>query len=141
MNHPKTVLFIDNDEEDLLFFSEAVRLIDPSIQRYTATSCKDALRMLTFLVPDLIFLDHDMRQTDGKQCFLRLKKNEALKFVPIIICSNSEEEEDQREFNALGADFYLVKPDSLLDTINSFLYIFSTYPSKAELKAASLKSS
>jgi CheY-like chemotaxis protein len=130
---PKVVLFIDDDADDRAIFGEATSLIDPSIQRLYATNGLEALQLLeqeNALIPDLIFLDINMPVMNGMECLVELKKIEALQQTPIIICSTSIYPDNQQQFEALGADFYLVKPNTLLKMSTALQFVFSKYQDK-----------
>jgi CheY-like chemotaxis protein len=130
---PKVVLFIDDDADDRAVFSEATSLIDPSIQRLYATNGLEALELLrsdNAVCPDLIFLDINMPIMNGMECLVELKKIEALSHVPVIICSTSIYTDDQKKCEALGADFYLVKPNTLLKMSTALQFVFSKYQEK-----------
>lgn len=133
MKLPGAILFIDDDDEDQMLFHEAVGVIHPAIKRLQASNGLEAIKLLQtghHILPDLIFLDIRMPIMNGRECFLALKKLVCLQQVPIIICSNSKHAADQNEFDELGADFFLIKPHTLIDMINSILYVFAAYPSK-----------
>lgn len=134
MELPGLVMFIDDDPEDQEFFCEAVSVVDASIRRSTANNGLEALRMLSepdAIIPDFIFLDINMPFLNGKECFVELRKIEKLKHIPIIMCSTSKFSSDQDDCKKLGADFFLVKPNTLIDMVNSLLFVFATYSAKA----------
>jgi CheY-like chemotaxis protein len=134
MRTPKVVMFIDDDEEDIEFYCEACGVVDNSITRITCGNGLEAVQMLKkpdAIIPDFIFLDIYMPVMDGKKCIIELRKIDKLKDVPVIMCSSSEFSEDQDECEKLGADFYLTKPHSVIDMINSLLFVFATYEKKA----------
>lgn len=133
MTLPKVVLFIDDDADDRAIFSEATSLVAPSIQRIYATNGQEALQLLqqeNAVIPDLIFLDINMPVMNGRECLAELKKIAALRHTPIIICSTSIYADDQQQFEALGADFYLVKPNTLLKMSTALQFVFSRYQAK-----------
>jgi CheY-like chemotaxis protein len=135
MGLPKVVLFIDDDAEDIDILCQATGVIDNTIVRMQANNGVEAIKLLSqkdALLPDLIFLDINMPLMNGKECFVALKKLDHLRHIPIIMCSTSKYEVDHEECKALGADFYLVKPDTLIQTVNSLIYVFSNYSPKLE---------
>lgn len=70
-----------------------------------ATACEVACR----LQPDVIVLDIMMPQLDGWALLRRLREQEPLRDIPIVICSVLEQPELGK---ALGAAHYLTKPVS-----------------------------
>ena len=133
MRMPHTVMFVDDDNEDVEIFCEAIGLIDNRIQRIICANGKEAINLLSnsdSVVPDFIFLDINMPVMNGMECFVALKKIDKLKHVPVIMCSTSKYIGDQLACEKLGADFYLVKPNTLIKVINAFQHIFSAYQTK-----------
>jgi CheY-like chemotaxis protein len=127
---PKVVLFIEDDEDDRTIFDEATSLIDPSIKRLYVTNGLEALQLLrseAAIIPDLIFLDINMPVMNGMECLVELKKMETLQQVPVIVCSTSIYAGDQQQCEELGADFYLVKPNTLLQMSTALQFVFSKH--------------
>lgn len=117
-----TWLIIDDDPEDQEIFEIALREVDTSIKLEKASNGLDALQKLALLersaLPGLIFLDLNMGQMDGRECIVELKKDEALKHIPVFIYSTSSDKRDINELTALGATRYIVKPSDLGDLID-----------------------
>jgi len=61
------IFLIDDDEDDLFFFKDALELIYPTLRCDTATNGKTAIDKLkvSSSLPDLIFLDLNMPVMDG----------------------------------------------------------------------------
>lgn len=130
---PKVVLFIDDDADDQAIFNEATGLIDPTIQRQFASNGLEALKLLrqeNAVLPDLIFLDINMPIMNGMECLAELKNIDTLRHIPVIICSTSAYTGDQEKCEELGADFYLVKPNTLLQMSTALQFVFSKYQGK-----------
>lgn len=72
--------------------------------------------------PSLILLDLNMPGKDGRDVLKEIKKNDCLKYIPIIIFTTSSAEKDRQTSYSLGANCFLTKPDSykeLLEITNS----------------------
>lgn len=111
---PKHFFLIDDDQDDIDFFKEAVLQIDPEINCAFATDGEQGLEKLKSggPPPDYIFLDLNMPRLNGKE-FLKLAKNDpAISDIPIIIYSTSGIDADKQETLALGASGFIVKPTS-----------------------------
>jgi CheY-like chemotaxis protein len=108
-----TILIVDNDMDDVLFFRDALAEIDPGIESIAAFNGIEALQKLEIaeIKPDFIFLDLNMPKMDGKQCLKHLKNNPLFQSIPVIIYSTNSRPEDKEEMLALGAASYLVKPN------------------------------
>jgi len=79
----------------------------------------DALR------PDLILLDLDLPNMDGREVLSRVKKNSALRAIPTIVLTSSDRPADVAQCYALNANCFIRKPDKwdefqhLVDLINA----------------------
>lgn len=116
--HKNKVLFIvDDDEDDINLFVEAVNEIDKSMECFKARNGEDALKRLDELhmLPDVIFLDLNMPRMNGREMLERLKASDKYKDIPVVIYSTSNAEQDKTETKQLGASAYLTKPDSFTE--------------------------
>lgn len=59
--------------------------------------------------PDLIFLDLNLPKKSGFEVLNHIKKNPALKHLPVVIMSSSDTIEDVRAAYASGANTYISK--------------------------------
>lgn len=109
-----SVLLIDDDIDDRMIFGEVLKELAPEITYHEAINGEDALHKLTGeLAPDIIFLDLNMPRVDGKQFLAEIRQQEHLRHIPVIIYTTSSHDSDKRETNALGASYFLTKPNSL----------------------------
>lgn len=60
--------------------------------------------------PAVILLDLKLPKIDGKEVLRRIRANEKLKLVPVVIMTSSREERDIAEGYQLGVNAYVVKP-------------------------------
>ena len=70
----------------------------------------DALRKLAASKLDIILTDINMPIMDGLKLVKRVRTDEALKSIPIIIITTEGAEEDRQRALALGANAYITKP-------------------------------
>jgi len=70
----------------------------------------DALRKLAASKLDIILTDINMPIMDGLKLVKRVRSDEALKSIPIIIITTEGAEEDRQRALALGANAYITKP-------------------------------
>ena len=121
----KSVLFIDDDEDDKLVFGHALKAIDTSIQYLTASDGLEALKILNedlVILPDLIFMDLNMPKMDGFTCLDKIKKSKELKEIPVLILSTSTNPRDMEKARSLGATNFITKPSTytgLIETLKS----------------------
>lgn len=104
-------MIVDDEVADRLFFSNAVKKIDPSWKCVQASCPEEALTMLQAAekLPDYIFVDINMPGMDGIEFLAAIKTDEKWVQIPVIICTASINQEDLRLTTALGASYYMVK--------------------------------
>ena len=130
MNQQKIVMIVDDDEDDIDFFCEALAEIDASVQYLTASNGVDALNKLRSdenVLPHVIFLDLNMPLMDGKQLLKELKSDYTLKDIPAIIYSTSSMPTDIEETKALGATHFLTKPSSFKKLCNDIVFVLNEF--------------
>jgi len=60
--------------------------------------------------PDLIMLDLNLPNKDGREVLAEIRKDPELEHIPVVIVTSSEAEEDIRKSYSLNADCYITKP-------------------------------
>lgn len=103
-----TILYADDDPDEIFIFYDIVKDIDPSIACITASNGEEALQILTQITPDVIFLDMHMPVVDGKECLKMIRQNSSLRTIPVILYSNEESEATVR-YDQLGAAAFIRK--------------------------------
>jgi len=113
----KKILIVD-DERDTVEMITAL-LDSEGYQVLPAFSGDEAMRILetesqkipeTETPVDLILLDILLGDTDGRDICLKIKEDEKLKFIPVIILTVRSSLQDKINSLNLGADDYLTKP-------------------------------
>ncbi|HVG15897.1 MAG TPA: response regulator, partial [Chitinophagaceae bacterium] len=112
-----TILHADDDIDDLLLVSE---LLQKHVERVIIQHVSDGIHALRTLeqmkqndaLPCLIILDINMPKLDGKETLLHIKKNEALKHIPVVLFTTSDSEKDKAFAAKYEADL-ITKPITL----------------------------
>jgi CheY-like chemotaxis protein len=106
-----TVLYIDDDIEDIELFEEALHHVDPDIEFHSSLHVDEALYKLFnhSLIPDAIFVDLHLPKSDGLECVKRMKEHEHLTTIPIVILSTTIGNRQVDDFNKLGVYYFLSK--------------------------------
>lgn len=104
-----SILYIDDDLEDIEIFQEATKAVDPSIQCLSVTSGRDALSLLheTETLPNHIVLDVNMPGMDGKSCLTEIRKEKKFDPINVIVYSTSSFPKDIEQVESMGARFAL----------------------------------
>jgi CheY-like chemotaxis protein len=134
-NRALTILAVDDDEDDLLFVSRALEKSELPSKLYTvrnADAMMDFLRQSgeymprTAPAPDLILLDLNMPGKNGKDALIEVRRDAALKHIPVILFSTSGSEQDILDCYRLGANSYIQKPASF-DAIVEVMDVLKKY--------------
>lgn len=108
-----TVLYLDDDPDDLKILQEVLQEIDPSINCLVATTDKQAYSALQSQSnpPDHIFLDLHLPSMNGIGILKELKSNGRYRHIPVVMVSNLSSPYVIEKCRELGAEF-LKKPNS-----------------------------
>ena len=114
------ILLVDDNSGDVRLIAEALK--DSKIESKLHTA-KDGMEAIAFLRregeyvdaprPDLILLDLNMPRMDGAQVLAEIKEDSALKHIPVVILSGSDDAEDIVRTYNLHANCYVAKPMDL----------------------------
>lgn len=109
----KIILLIDDDQDDIEIFEEALSEINPDIIFHNAENGQDAFNKLLGKEvghPDIIFLDVNMPGMNGWHFLTKLKLDPAYNQIPVIMYSTSSAKKDIEIALELGAVGFLTKP-------------------------------
>lgn len=115
------ILIIDDEEEIRDFLSQELGELFKVI---TAVDGVDGLQVAIDRQPDLIISDVMMPNMDGLNLVKRLKNNNNVSHIPIILLTSKAEYQDRIQGLDRGADAYLSKPfniEELIVTINNLI--------------------
>jgi CheY-like chemotaxis protein len=117
MNDKSVLIYLaDDDEDDRLIFSEA--LSELSTYTHTLITAEDGNKLLDHLTvnttrPDIVFLDLNMPNKNGKETLMQIRRNSAFMHLPIVVYSTSTSDLDIDEAYEKGASLYVEKPYSI----------------------------
>lgn len=123
-----TILLVEDCEDDILITQRALREAEGEVHQLHAV--RDGVEALDYLRsrgayalpgkaprPDIILLDVNMPRLDGFGLLRETKQDDALRLIPVIMLSTSTAEWDIRRAYELGANTYVVKPESYRRTV------------------------
>ncbi len=102
------VLAVDDDDDGLYILK--ILLARMKYEVYTARDGEEALKKIETLEPDIVLLDVMMPKMNGFEVCKKVKANEDLGFIPIILLTAKSELMSKVEGLDVGADEYLTKP-------------------------------
>lgn len=110
------ILLADDDEDDCLFFKEALNELPVAVHLTTVYDGEELMQLLNRqgkLLPHVVFLDLNMPRKSGYECLAEIKRDQKLKQLPVIILSTSFEKEMANMLYQIGAHDCIRKPDSI----------------------------
>lgn len=128
-----TILMADDDEDDCLLVKKA---FEESGQRGELRFVWDGLQLMKYLYrfnedgeapcPDLILLDLNMPEKDGRQALREIKSDKRLQNIPIVIFTTSRNEEDILYCYDMGASSFIAKPGEFRELV-AFIKTLCSY--------------
>ncbi len=111
------ILLIEDNEGDILLTRKAIGMSNHSAQIHVAKNGREGLNFLEKKglysgspTPDLVLLDLNMPEMNGKEVLKAVKKIDHLKVIPIVVLSTSISDKDISESYHLNASSYIKKP-------------------------------
>ncbi|MGN6627914.1 MAG: response regulator [Tepidisphaeraceae bacterium] len=116
-NKPLKILLIDDDPDCRMLIRDAINDCDVSNSVWEASNGEEALRMLSEYgeassenLPGLIYLDIEMPRLDGIETLKRIKSDDRLKHIPVVMMTGVSDEQQMERAANYGANSYTLKP-------------------------------
>ncbi len=108
---PHTILIVDDDPDDIEIMLRVLARSGRNLDICSASSGERGLQYLRECpaLPSLVFIDLKMYGMSGIDMIRRIREDERLKHVPLIIVTNSTLESDMQKAYDSGADSFIHK--------------------------------
>jgi CheY-like chemotaxis protein len=123
------ILQVDDDPNDQIIIQAACRHAGITVN---ATAVDDGAKAISYLkgggiyadrerfpIPALMLLDLKMPMRSGFEVLEWARRQPELKYLPVIVFTASNQEEDMKRAYELGANAYVVKPNNLAETVEA----------------------
>ncbi|MFO8072565.1 MAG: response regulator [Polyangia bacterium] len=110
------ILIVDDTETMRLY--ERMLLTGQGYELDLAGDGVEALEKMKEDLPDLVLLDIMMPKMDGIECCRRIKEDEMMKDVKVVMVTTKSEYERVKEAFAAGCDDYITKPIDKLELLS-----------------------
>lgn len=111
----KSILIIDDEDVDVIFFRRAFRSVAPDLKLVDTTESERAIELVASTKPDVVILDLRMPGKNGLEILEALRKDPENDCRPILMISNSDRAEDVRACLQRRANAYSVKPSTIAE--------------------------
>lgn len=108
------VFLADDDEDDRLFFEEALREVCTESLLMMADNGERLMQLLRDRQnpqPDVLFLDLNMPKKNGFECLIEIRRDATLRHIPVVIFTTSQQEDSINRVYEQGANLYIRKPN------------------------------
>lgn len=112
------ILMADDDKDDFFILKEAAEKAGEPLQVSYAANWLELWRFFLKTLPDILFLDINMPVKDGIECLQLLRKERKYDNIPILIYSTSVSQADIDKAYQSGANYFIVKPNTIEDITN-----------------------
>jgi two-component system, chemotaxis family, response regulator Rcp1 len=141
LSKPVDILLVEDNPGDVRLTQEAFRESKLNIRLNVVMDGEDALNYLfrrppyeNATRPDMILLDLNIPKKDGREVLEEIKQDDSLRYVPVIILTTSNAEQDIVKTYNLKVNAYINKPvdfDRFFDIvqkIETFWLMTATLP-------------
>ena len=105
----KSILVVDDSS---LVLRNIKGILEPRYNVFISNSGKQALRFIPEKKPDLILLDYEMPNLDGRQTFKKIREMEEGKDIPVVFLTGVADREHIYAVLQLEPAGYILKPPS-----------------------------
>ncbi len=113
------------EDEEMLANMYETKFKNEGFNIRKALDGETGLRMAIEDKPDIILLDIIMPKLDGFSVLKKIKENDKIKNVPVVLLTNLGQDEDIKKGQTLGAAGYLVKanltPIEVVNKVKEYL--------------------
>lgn len=142
----KSLLLVEDNEDDVFFFKAAMKKAGMTHALRVAQNGREALEMLQEAAHSpsasprlaLVLLDLKMPYVTGLEVLEWMQDKPALKALPVVVLTSSEQESDVEAAYRLGATSFLIKPShpdervEMLRAIDAFWLKLNRLPAPTE---------
>lgn len=117
----KKILVVDDTP---LMLRNIKNMLDTKYDVILATSGKQALKLIPDENPDLVLLDYEMPEMDGKEVFETMTADDDMKNIPVVFLTSVSKRSAIMSILKSKPAGYILKPaeqNNLLDTIHKIL--------------------
>jgi DNA-binding response OmpR family regulator len=122
------ILLVEDDPRDLELTMTALEEYNLGNEVVVASDGEEALDYLYYRGkfqkrspenPAVMLLDLKLPKVDGLEVLQRMKADENLKMIPVVVLTSSREERDMVSSYKLGVNAYVVKPVDFHEFVNA----------------------
>ncbi|WP_299870589.1 response regulator [uncultured Hoeflea sp.] len=109
----RKIVVVDDDLFDISMLRRGIKAAGAAIDVVAVNNSSQAIRVLREENPDLAVLDLKMPAPDGFGVLAELRSDDSVADLKVLMLSGSTSASDRQKAEALGVNWYRVKPESL----------------------------
>lgn len=134
----RTILLIDDDEDDCFLFRSAMSTIDPNLAVKSTFSADDLFIVLERTNPSIIFIDLHLPKQNGFECLRLIRSHADFKNIPVVFWSGSVDKRNVTSAYDQGAWYYFQKPYRMNDLVEELKKVLSNHNTSEHLACGSV---
>jgi CheY-like chemotaxis protein len=129
-----TILLVEDDSADQKLIKASIQTAGLGTEVRSASNAEEAIDTLRLQLdedserglPDLILLDLNMPGMGGREFLKRIKGDDTLKKIPVVVLTSSQSDRDISDSYRLQAAGYIQKPRNMLE-LNELMVLLQKY--------------
>ncbi len=117
INHKKTILLIDDDEDDCFLLGQALAAVSDNLYLNCTQNADHLLEIIESSKPSLIFIDLHLPKKSGLDCLKQIKNHTDYKDIPVVMWSTSSMTRMVLETDAQELPLFFQKPSCYKELI------------------------
>ncbi len=121
------VLYVEDNDDNVFMLQTRLELTG-DFQVLVATTARDGLALVEKERPDLVLMDFNLPDIDGREATRQLKANPATATIPVIALTSYAMAGDREAALAAGCDDFDTKPIDLARLLHKMRTLIATGP-------------
>ena len=109
------ILVVEDNEKNMKLFRDV--LVAGGYRTLEATTGEEAVELADEHVPDLVLMDIQLPDIDGREALGRLRASARTSGVPVLALTAQAMDGDRERFLAAGFDDYVSKPVDIVELV------------------------
>lgn len=98
-----------------------------TLKSHLFTSAEDAFTAMAAKIPDVLILDINLPGMNGLKALEKIRADERLKDIRVLVVSNTDEKKDRDEATRLGAGFLIKAMTEPADIVKAVTDLLATH--------------
>jgi DNA-binding response OmpR family regulator len=133
----KHFFLVDDDDDELEIFMEALSKLQIQCKCTYAQSAEQALEILNYLKPDVVFIDINMPKIDGFECVKRIRSKDGHANTKLVMYSNGISDVTVEDARSFGASDCIKKTSSIAELVSAMKRVLDSSPPVASMAPSS----